>query len=401
MNSIVAVFPGQGAQYVGMGKYFYDNFLVARKIYEKADQILDMEFSKLCFEGPVSKLFQYQNMFPAILTTSYAIYQVFLEEFGVKPDYFIGHSLGEYGALVASGILSFKDALKIVRVRGQISDRASDHGTMSIVEGIDESMLKELCERAGGEGQVSISCFNGAKQMAVSGSNDSVELLTKMAREQGAMVTPLIGSGPMHSINMTPYKQEFAEYLRQFSFIEGEYNVISNVTGKPIGAVKQEDMYRLLTEHILQPVKWTKSIEYLSRYEAPVFVEMGAKAYMNRLIENLVPSAKNYCYGVKSDQTELKQDVILENHKKYSADVISDMIKIAVSEIPIKKEDYKKETVKENVKKLKAIKEEYGTKQDREEAEKEALELFCAVLKEKGCDSSEIKYWQQQLNSCE
>lgn len=397
MNNIVAVFPGQGAQYVGMGKYFYDNFFVARTTYEKADQILDMELSKLCFEGPVSKLFQYQNMFPAILTTSYAIYQVFLEEFGVKPDYFIGHSLGEYSALVASGVLSFEEALKIVRVRGQISSRASKHGTMSIVEDLDENTLKELCVGAGGEENVSISCFNGAKQMAVSGNNDSVEVLTKMAREQGAMVTPLIGSGPMHSINMTPYKQEFSEYIGQFSFVEGEYNVISNVTGKPLGWVKQEDMYRLLTKHILQPVQWTKSIEYLSRYEAPVFVEMGAKAYMNRLIENIVPSVSNYCYGVKSDQDELKQDVILKSHKKYIADVISDMIKIAISEIPVRTEDYKKEAVKEYVNKLKQIRDEHGTTQDKEKAEKEAIELFCAILRTKGCNNKEILYWQKQL----
>lgn len=402
MNNLVAVFPGQGAQYVGMGKSIYERYEVARKTYKEADEILDFELSKICFEGNVSKLNTYRNMFPAILTTSMAFYRVFLEELEMIPDYFIGHSLGEYGALTACGVLSFKDALKIVRLRGEMSSKASNMGTMSVVEGLDESELMDLCRQAGnGKNSVFISCYNSEKQMSVSGMLDAVVKLETLAREHGAMVTPLIGSGPMHSPCMDIYQKEFSEFLEQFEINRGEYNVVSNVTGKVLGNVSKEKLIDLLTRHFVWPVKWMKSVEYVSRYETPVFVEMSAKAYMNRLIEAIIPKASNYCYGVKSDCAELKQDTNLLFNKQYNGSIFDDMIRIGLSVIPVSNPNYDKNKVKQYIQELKNLEGLCQNKQEQEQWHRKGVALFRSIMIEKGADINEVTYWcNKVMNRC-
>ena len=210
------VFPGQGAQKVGMVKDLYDSYQVVRELFEEADDSLGFSLTKLCFEGPDEELMKTYNTQPAILTASTACARVLAQE-GFTPDIAAGHSLGEYSALVATGALSFADAVKTVRQRGQFMQDAVPlgEGGMAAILGLDEDKIKEICTAISAQGgTVQAVNFNCPGQIVIAGSTKAVEEAANAMKEAGAKRAVILHvSAPFHSTLMEPAAKRLAEVL--------------------------------------------------------------------------------------------------------------------------------------------------------------------------------------------
>jgi len=259
MANSLAMFPGQGSQYVGMGKALCDGFEVARSTFSEADEVLDFKLSDLCFNGPEAELRLTANQQPAILTTSIAVWRVLTSETDLRPKLFAGHSLGEYSALVAAGKLEFARAVKLVRMRGQAMQRAVPEGigAMAAVIGLDPAALIEKCKAVDTSlGIVEVVNFNGPQQQIVSGHKMAVEALTKALADEKIRCTPLPVSAPFHSSLMAPAREEMTPKLEGTPLNPTEHPVIANVTGQPA----QPYTIDKLIEQIDNPVLWTDTL---------------------------------------------------------------------------------------------------------------------------------------------
>jgi [acyl-carrier-protein] S-malonyltransferase len=219
MNKIAFVFPGQGSQYVGMGKEIYDNFAGAREIFGEASQELGYDISKLCFEGPEKELNKTFNTQPAILTVSIAINGV-LSSKGIKPSVVTGHSLGEYSALVAAEVLSFRDAVRVTEKRGRLMQEAvpEGKGLMAAILGLERDKIDDICLSLH-SGYASPANYNSPGQIVIAGEKQAVEEAMRLAKEKGAKkVVALSVSVPSHCTLMAEASERLAELLDGIEF---------------------------------------------------------------------------------------------------------------------------------------------------------------------------------------
>ncbi|MFF2888034.1 ACP S-malonyltransferase [Paenibacillus sp. NPDC057967] len=288
MAKTAFVFPGQGAQAVGMGKDAYDAFENVRDIFQKADQALGMELTQLIFEGPDEALKQTANTQPALLTVSVA-YLKLLEASGLKADYVAGHSLGEYSALVAAGVLSFEDAVRTVRARGLYMEQAvpSGQGAMAAVLGAERDALGSLCEAITAEGSaVELANVNCPAQIVVSGTAQGVQAVVERGKDAGAKrVIPLEVSGPFHSSLMKPAAEQLASTLAGVTFSDASVPVVANVTAREVSDASA--IRKLLVEQVYSPVLWEDSVRYLIEQGVDTFVEIGSGTVLAGLIKKI------------------------------------------------------------------------------------------------------------------
>ncbi|RJE86712.1 [acyl-carrier-protein] S-malonyltransferase [Paenibacillus sp. 1011MAR3C5] len=288
MAKTAFVFPGQGAQAVGMGKDAYDAFESVRDIFQKADQALGMELTSLIFEGPEEALKQTANTQPALLTVSVA-YLKLLEASGLKADYVAGHSLGEYSALVAAGVLSFEDAVRTVRARGLYMEQAvpSGLGAMAAVLGAERDALASLCEAITADGcAVELANVNCPAQIVVSGTAQGVQAVAERGKEAGAKrVIPLEVSGPFHSSLMKPAAEKLAAALADVAFTDAAVPVVANVTAREV--TDASSIRELLVEQVYSPVLWEDSVRYLIEQGVDTFVEIGSGTVLAGLIKKI------------------------------------------------------------------------------------------------------------------
>lgn len=293
MGKIAFVFPGQGAQAVGMGKDACAQYAEARAIYDEADRALGYGISQLAFEGPEEELRQTAHTQPALLATSIALLEVYRKQ-GVLPDFVAGHSLGEYSALVAAGVLQFADAARLVRARGLLMEQAvpGGQGAMAAVLGSDKEALQALCQAVSAEaGLVELANVNCPGQIVVSGTAAGVAAVVERGKEAGAKrVIPLDVSGPFHSSLMQPAADGLAAELAKVAFNDAAVPVVANVTAQPVQA--GEELRHLLVQQVVSPVQWEDSISYLIGQGVDTFVEIGSGTVLAGLIKKIDKTVK-------------------------------------------------------------------------------------------------------------
>ena len=291
MGKIAFVFPGQGAQAVGMGKDAHDASPAARAMFERADAALGFALSRIIFEGPEDELRLTVNTQPALLTVSAALLELVKDR--VKPDYVAGHSLGEYSALVAAGVLSFEDAVRAVRLRGEFMEAAvpAGQGAMAAVLGADREALRALCVAVSAEtGLVVLANVNCPGQIVVSGTAEGVRAVAERGKEAGAKrVIPLEVSGPFHSPLMQPAADRLEQVLAELELRDAEVPVIANVTAEPVSSA--DEIRALLKRQVVAPVLWEDTVTRLIGLGVDTFVEIGSGSVLTGLIKKTDKSA--------------------------------------------------------------------------------------------------------------
>lgn len=288
MGKIAFVFPGQGAQAVGMGKDIYEHDSDARAIFEQANEALGFSLTEIMFEGPDDALKQTVNTQPALLTASVAFLKL-VEKAGIKADYVAGHSLGEYSALVAANVLSFEDAVRTVRARGQFMEQAvpNGQGSMAAVLGAEREALQQLCDEISGQGSVvELANVNCPGQIVVSGSVAGVNEVVARGKEIGAKrVIPLEVSGPFHSSLMGNAASALGGELQHIAMQDAAIPVIANVTAEPVTSASE--IKELLERQVCAPVLWEDSVKKLIELGVDTFVEIGSGSVLTGLIKKI------------------------------------------------------------------------------------------------------------------
>lgn len=287
MSKIAVVFPGQGSQFVGMGKDFYEKYTEIRKIFDKADEVLGYSLTSIMFEGPEEELKLTSNTQPALLTMSIGIWE--LVKNNIKADFFAGHSLGEYSALVAAGGISFEDAVLAVHNRGKFMQEAVPVGvgTMAAVMGASDELVADVCKASSVDGfVVEPANFNCPGQIVVAGNTEAVNLFCGKIKEAGAkraLILPV--SAPFHCSLMKPAAEKMAEYLKKIKINDLSTPVYNNVD-----AVKETEasvVYDALVRQVANPVLWTKSVYQMTADGVSLFYEVGAGKVLNGLVKKI------------------------------------------------------------------------------------------------------------------
>nr|WP_154958160.1 ACP S-malonyltransferase [Paenibacillus xylanexedens] len=309
MNRFGFVFPGQGTQYVGMGKKLYEQFEGSREIYEEANDVLGFDIADLCFNGSIGDLSKTENAQLALLTTSVAAYKAYEEVIGWSPLVGAGHSLGEYSALVCAGAIQFSDALMILRHRGQLVEEfmKKGNGAMSVLDGIEKEIVEKLCQNQHGNNRlVTPACYNSPLQTVVSGEPDAVMLLEQEVEQLGGTFTPFLVNAPFHS----PMMQEVAEHLKlqlsRYSYAPCKWTVLSNVTALPY---EEAQVVELLTRQMTQPVQWKTIVDRMLDFKIDALIEMGPQAVLTNLAKGYVHGINGYSFGQKDDRDVLISSV--------------------------------------------------------------------------------------------
>lgn len=288
------MFSGQGAQYAGMGKDLYENFAVAKDIFDRADEVLGYSIKDICFNDE-EKLGETEYAQPAILTMSVAAMKV-LEEQGIHADMTAGLSLGEYSAYVASGAMKFEEAVALVQKRGKFMAEAvpSGVGAMYAVIGLDTELVKEACEEAVSEGLgLAIPAnYNAPGQVVIAGKTESVKRAAELAKEKGAkMAVQLKVSGPFHTELLLPAAEKLNTELKKMTISPMNIPVFTNVDAQIVKS--EEDIVPILTRQICLPVRWEDIVNNAVENGAEAFVELGPGKTLCGFVKRIVKGVVN------------------------------------------------------------------------------------------------------------
>lgn len=282
------VFPGQGAQFTGMGKSLYDSNEKAKDLFEKANDILQFRISDVMFQGTADELAQTRVTQPAVFLHSAIAY---LTLPAAKPDMVAGHSLGEFSALVANKVLSFEDALKLVSIRASAMQKAceANPSTMAAILGLEDKIVEDIC--AGIESTVVAANYNCPGQVVISGTNEGVEKACVLLKEAGAKrALPLNVGGAFHSPLMAPAKAELEEAINRAAFQRASCPIYQNVTAGP--ETEPEIIQSNLIKQLTSPVRWTQSVQRMIADGATLFTECGPGKVLRGLIGKINKDAQ-------------------------------------------------------------------------------------------------------------
>ncbi len=276
MSKTAFIFPGQGAQSIGMGKDFYDNYDIAKKLFDEADEALGYSIKKMCFEGSEEDLKLTANTQPAILIVSVIASEI-LKSNGITADIAGGHSLGEYSALVAANVIDFKDAVLLVHKRGQFMQEAVPvgEGSMAAIIGLDDEKIISICEKISKDvGEVQAVNFNCPGQTVIAGTFKGVEAAAEEMKNAGALKAVILPvSAPFHSTLMTPAAKKLAVELEKISFRDAEFPIAANVNGEL--ETNAEKIKQNLITQADHPVKWIDCVNAMKKFGAEIFIEIG------------------------------------------------------------------------------------------------------------------------------
>ena len=275
-----------------MGKELHDTFPVARRAFEEADDSLGFSVSQLCFHGSEEALTQTENTQPAILAVSVAAFRALNSE-GIHADYVAGHSLGEYSALVAAGVLGFADALQCVRNRGRYMQEAvpSGRGAMAAILGMDSESIEMVCREAASGEILGIANFNCPGQIVVAGATPAVNRAAELARVRGARKVLLLPvSAPFHCFLMEPARERLERDLQRLSFSPARIPLINNVDAAEISSV--DEIRDSLARQVCGAVRWTESVQYLIQRQVKLFIEVGPSRVLSGLVRQIDRTVK-------------------------------------------------------------------------------------------------------------
>ncbi len=286
------IFPGQGSQSVGMGNELYKKFDLVKKVFKDADAKLNYSISKIILDGPESDLKLTKNTQPAILTISYSIFKLITEEFNIdlKKDitFYAGHSLGEYSALVASGSLSFTDAVLLLHQRGKLMQEAvpSGKGSMIAVMGLDHNEINKFIEEIKSDkGVCEVANDNSYSQIILSGDKSAIDEISKNLKNNKKKSIPLPVSAPFHCSLMKPAAKKMEKNIFETNFNTPKVQIVSNVTAQ--ATKNSDDIKKLLVEQIFSKVRWRESVEYMIDNGVKEFVEIGPGKVLSGLIKRI------------------------------------------------------------------------------------------------------------------
>jgi len=286
MSGLATLFPGQGSQHVGMGAELAAAHPRARSVFERADAALDLELSRLCWEGPETELVRTENAQPAILVHGYAVWSVLGEELSTRVRFAAGHSLGEFTAYAAAGSLDLESAVRLVRRRGELMAESRE-GTMSAVVGLEFEVVEEICAAVkSATGTVVPANYNSPGQIVVSGEVEAVERVETLARERGArMVRRLSVSGAFHSPLMAGAEDGLAKELSRVDFRDPRFPVISNVTASAV--TDATTARQTLVKQLTAPVRWTDVVRYMADAGVDSYLELGPGKVLTGLLRRI------------------------------------------------------------------------------------------------------------------
>ncbi|MBG47445.1 MAG: [acyl-carrier-protein] S-malonyltransferase [Pseudozobellia sp.] len=284
------IFPGQGAQFVGMGLELYEKYPIAQELFEKANEILGFSITDIMFEGSAEDLKQTKVTQPAIFLHSVILSKVLGDNF--KPDMVAGHSLGEFSALVANGTLNFEDGLKLVSQRALAMQKACElkPSTMAAVLGLDDEVVERLCEET--SGIVVAANYNCPGQLVISGEVEAIESACEKMKEAGArraLVLPV--GGAFHSPLMEPAREELASAIENTKFSEPKCPVYQNVT--TVAVNDAAEIKKNLISQLTAPVKWTQSVENMVKDGATQFIEVGPGKVLQGLVRKIAKDVES------------------------------------------------------------------------------------------------------------
>ena len=292
MNKIAVVFPGQASQYVGMGKDLYESSSEVRKLYESASGLIGEDIARLSFEGPAERIKETRFTQPAILLHSLAVLTIMKDRLpGIEMT--AGHSLGEYGSLALSGVLSYEDAVRAVVKRSTLMEEScrNNPGTMAAIIGLEEEKIVEICAAASSKGVVVPANLNSSNQIVISGSLSGVDEACRLCKEAGAkraMVLPV--GGAFHSPLMDEARNQMEIFLATMTFSEPKIKIIPNVLGSPI--MEATKIKRLLVEQITAPVRWYQTMKYMADSGVTAMIEVGPGKVLTGMAKREIASAQ-------------------------------------------------------------------------------------------------------------
>ena len=292
VKKIAFLFPGQGSQSVGMGKDIYEKYEAAKNVYDIADKTLDRSISKLCFEGPEEDLKLTVNTQPAIVTTSIALMEALRSELDVVPDYTAGHSLGEYCAMFAAGVMSLETTLKLIQKRADLMGQ-TEGGTMAAVLSASEEVLRAGLAEGSRIGYVDVANYNSPAQVVITGDEKAVKTAGDYFMAHGARrVVPLAVSGAFHSKFMQEAGAVFAEYIEDVDLNDSSIPVVTNVDAEL--TTHAEDFRAKMPKQIYSSVYWTQTIQKMAEEGVDTFIEIGPGKVLAGLNKKIVPDLSVY-----------------------------------------------------------------------------------------------------------
>lgn len=289
-KKIAFLFPGQGAQSVGMGKELYDNFSAAKNVFDKADEVLGKSITTLCFEGPEDSLKQTVNTQPCIVTTSIAALEALKSELNINPDYTAGHSLGEYCAMYTAGVMSLETALKAIQKRADLMGQTKG-GAMAAILNAPEGSVEEALKEASSVGYVDVANYNSPVQVVITGDENAVKKAGEILMEKGARrVVPLAVSGAFHSKFMENAGKEFEGFVSDLELNNALVPVVTNVDAN--ATTDSSDFRAKMPKQIYSSVHWTQTIQKMVADGVEIFVEIGPGKVLAGLNKKIAPQTK-------------------------------------------------------------------------------------------------------------